>query len=163
MKTGSNRKLYIGMGIGVTFAVIIESAIAWGFVGATASMGALGLIALTGSIIYVSLKILRRSYRRRMIKRMLSMSEHPELSGNSHPQPINAHNSPKSKLISEKDKRFIVEHIDEIMHDLSDRQSEKPGVVMEPITAEDKKTIMEHIDEILVLGSEYGGEQSSSV
>ena len=38
MKTGNNRKLFVGLGIGVTFAVIVESAVIYGFVGATASM-----------------------------------------------------------------------------------------------------------------------------
>jgi hypothetical protein len=161
MSTGSNRKLIIGIGIGVTFAVIVESAVAYGFVGATASMGALGLIALSGLVVYVSVKMLMRSYERRKIKMLLHKSAYAESSGDGYLQCAGDNRSPKEKPISEKDKKLIVGHIDEIMRELSNRQSDKSVTVAKLITDKDKKTIMEHIDELLVSGPEYGGERSS--
>ena len=161
MKTGNNRKLFVGLGIGVTFAVIVESAIAYGFVGATASMGALGLVALTGVIFYVSTRVLLRSFKRRRMKMLLRNSTHAEFSDDGYLQYANAHKSPKVKPVSEKDKRIIVEHIDEFMNELRGGQSNKSTVMVNPITEKDKKKIMGHIDELLVLGSEYGGERSS--
>jgi hypothetical protein len=161
MNKGNNRKLFIGIGIGVTFAVIVESAVVYGFVGATASMGALGLIALTGFIVYASVKMQLRSHKRRMIKTLLRKSEHAEFSGDGYPQFTKANKSSKGKLISEKDKRLIVEHIDDIIHGLSNEHGEKPATEAKLITDKDKKAIMEHIDEILVSGPEYGEERSS--
>jgi len=161
MNTGNNWKLFVGLGIGVTFAVIVESAIAYGFVGATASMGALGLIALTGLIVYTSVRMLVRSYKRRRIKMLLSKSAHAEFSGSDYQQYTNNHKSPKGKPISEKDKKLIVEHIDAFMNELCSGQSKKSAVMVNAITEKDKKKIMEHIDELVVLGSEYGGERSS--
>jgi hypothetical protein len=153
MNTGNNRKLFVGMGIGVTFSVIVESAIAWGFVGATASMGALGLVALTGLIVYISVRMLVRSYKRRRIKMLLAQSTHAEFSADGYLQYANDKRSPKEKPISEKDKKLIVGHIDEIVRELSNSQSEKPVTVARLITEKDKKAIMEHIDELLALGS----------
>ena len=161
MNTGNNLKLYIGLGIGVTFAVIVESAIAYGFVGATASMGALGLIALTGLIVYASVRMLLRSYKRRRIKILLSNSTYAEFSDADYLQRSGAHRSPKDKPISEKDRKLIVEHIDELMNELCREQSKKSAVMVNSITENDKKNIMEHIDELLVPGPEYGGERSS--
>lgn len=160
MNRGSNRKFFIGLAIGVTFAVIVESAVVYGFVGATASMGALGLIALSGLAVYTSVKILVRLYKRRRIKILLSQSMHAEFSGDGYLQHANDQ-KPKEKPVSEKDKKLIVGHIDEIMYELSNRQSDKSTAVARIITERDKKTIMEHIDEILVSGPEYGGERSS--
>ena len=94
MKTGNNRKLFVGLGIGVTFAVIVESAIAYGFVGATASMGALGLVALTGLIFYISIKLLLRSCKRRRMKMLLRNSTHAEFSDDGYLQFANAYKSP---------------------------------------------------------------------
>ena len=161
MNTGNNRKLYVGLGIGVTFAVIVESAIAWGFVGATASMGALGLIALTGLIVYASVKVLLRSIKFRRIKKLLSNNPYAEFSDGDHLSYANTQRSPKGKLISEKDKKLIVEHIDEFMNELRGGQIIKSAVMVNPITEKDKNTIMEHIDELMVKGFEYGGERPS--
>jgi len=160
MNTG-NRKLFIGLGIGVTFAVIVESAIAYGFVGATASMGALGLIALTGLIVYVSVKMLLRSIKLRRGKMLLSNSTNAESSDGDYLEYANTHSSHKGKPVSEKDKNLIVEHIDEFMNELRRGQSKKSAVMTNPITEKDKKTIMEHIDELMVPGFEYGGERPS--
>jgi len=161
MNTGSNRKLYVGLGIGVTFAVIVESAIAWGFVGATASMGALGLIALTGLLVYVSVKMLLRSIKFRKIKKLLSNNPCAEFSDGDYLQYTSTNRVTRGKVISEKDKKLIVEHIDEFMSELRFGQSKKCGVMANPITEKDKKTIMEHIDELMVIGFEYGGDRPS--
>ena len=147
MNTGNNRKLFVGLGIGVTFAVIVESAIAYGFVGATASMGALGLIALTGLIVYASIKVLLRLYRRRRIKTLLSKSTHAEFSGGDYLQYASAHRSSKGKPISEKDKRVIVGRIDKLVNELHRGQSNKSAVMVNPITEKDKRVIVGHIDE----------------
>jgi hypothetical protein len=160
MNTGNNRKLFIGLGIGVTFAVVVESAIAWGFVGATASMGALGLIALTGVIVYASVKVLLRSIKFRRIKRLLSNNPYTECSDGDYLQHANTHKSPGGKLISEKDKRLIIENIDEFMSELRIEQNKKSATA-KPITEKDKRMIMEHIDELMVPGFEYGGERPS--
>ena len=157
MKTGNNRKLFIGIGIGVTLAVILESGVIYGFVGATASMGALGLLALTGLIGYASAKILLRVYKRRRIKMLLRKSNYVEFSDDGYLQFDNDYEPYNAKPISEKDKKVIVDHIDEIMHRLSNTESETSDTVKALITAKDKKTIMEHIDEILAVGPEYSG------
>jgi len=162
MGTGNNRKLFIGLGIGVTFAVIVESAIAYGFVGATASMGALGLVALTGLIVYASVKMLLRSIKLRRIKKLLSNNPNAEFSDDDYLQYANTYKPPKGKPISEKDKNVIVEHIDDFMSELRRGESKKSAVMENPITEKDKKAIMEHIDELIVLGFEYGGEIPSS-
>jgi hypothetical protein len=157
MNTGNNRKLFIGLGIGVTFAVIVESAVAYGFVGATASMGALFLIALTGLIVYASVKMILRSIKFRRIKKALSNNPHAEFSDDDYLQYASTHKAPRGKLISEKDKKLIVEHIDEFMNELRTGQSKKSAAMANPITEKDKKAIMEHIDELLVIGFEHGG------
>jgi len=116
-----NKKLLMGLLILAAIALVSSAAIAGGIEWALASLGAMALIGMIGIGIYVPTKVLRYS------SRLFT--------------PVEA------APISEKDKRLIMRHIDELFtKDL--KQSQENPAEEAPISREDKRLIMAHIDQL---------------
>ena len=135
MTRGSNRRLWAGLLVGAAAAVVIESAVVFGVVGATASMGAIVLACFFAAAGYGVAKVVQRCQ-------------------------VLRGKTTKLRPVTEKDKKAIMEHMDDLLRVCRRHDTERTTQV-EPVSQEDKKMIMGHIDELLSMGHEHSGEVRS--
>lgn len=149
-----NGKLWVGLSLLVA-ALISGAAAAGGVELALASLGAMVLIGIIGISIYALVKLLRHSGK-------LVNGGYPACAGAS----VASFNGNDLKhftdgkpneagLITEEDKRLIMEHIGELFA-IGSEQNVKESVEAGLITEEDKRLIMKHVEELF----EIGGGQS---
>jgi len=133
-----SKKLWVGLLILAVIALVSGAAVAGGIEWALASLGALALIGMIGIGTYVLIRV-RYSSR--------SFPDGCLEYGNMSATFFGGDNKPvKVTPISQKDKRLIMKHIDELFtKDLQESQ-EKPakGAL---ISREDKRLIMANIDQ----------------
>lgn len=157
---GANGRLLAGLLVGAAVAVVVESGVIYGFVGAAASMGAIALVCIAGAAAYGTVKLLQRSGILRSRGRWECHSTAVAPSGGHHSGLSARGKTAKPRPVTDKDKRVIMAHIDELIRVCRDRDTEKctqPG----PISEEDKKMIMGHVDELPEMGHEHSGEVQS--
>ena len=131
MTRGSNRRLLAGLLVGAAAAVVIESGVVFGFVGATASMGAIVLVCFVAAAGYGVSKVVQR----RQVLRGKTVKRRP---------------------VTDRDKKVIMAHIDDLLASCRERETQS-RTQSGPISEEDKKTIMGHIDLLLEAGREPSG------
>ncbi len=146
--TKLNRKLWTGLLIPIVMTVAgIVGGIEWVF----ASLGAMVLIGMAAIGIYVLIKVLQRSDT--SLK-----GGCPECSSTSTAA-FNGKDlkyATYSKLaearpISKKDKRLIMEHIDELF-EIGRGESREKSAEARTISKEDKRLLMAHVDEFFAKG-----------
>jgi len=116
-------------------AAMVESAVVFGFVGATVSMGAIVLVCFMAATGYGVSKVARRR------------------------QALRARTA-RLRPIAERDKKAIMGHIDELLGACRELHAENHPQP-EAISEADKRMIMEHVDALLEMGHEHSGEVQS--
>ncbi len=141
-----NKKLWLGLLILAAIALLTSAAVFGGIEWALASLGALVLIGMISISIYVLTKVLR--YSKSVKGGRLQYENTSAISfGGDDLKHVTYSKSAEAKLISEKDKRLIMEHIDELFEIAQEQSGEK--ILKEgPISKEDKRLIMAHIDKL---------------
>ena len=128
----SNRRLLAGLLVGAAAAVVIESGVIFGFVGATSSMGAIVLVCFIATAGYGVSKVVQ--------KRQVLLG-----------------NTAKLRPVTDGDKRAIMKHIDKLL--IACREGDTQRYTQPaPISEEDKTAIMGNIDQLLEVGHEHSGE-----
>lgn len=139
-----NKKLRLGLLIFTAVALFISAAVVGGVEWALASLGAMALVGIIGISIYVLTKV--RRYSKSLKGGCLEFNSTSATSCDSEDFKYVTYNKPaEAKPITKKDKRLIVNRIDEFF-DISQEQSEEKPAEAEPISKEDKRLIMAHID-----------------
>ena len=146
---GKNVRLLAGLLIGASVAVVVESGVVYGVVGATASMGALALAFIAGIAVYALAKVLMRS--RALRRTSVDFSNGPDLGAAGRGKVA------RLRPVTEKDKRVIMGHIDELLVACRHGGMERPGRMAPVISEADKRAIMGGIDKLLEMGREHGG------
>lgn len=145
-----SKKLWVSLLILAAIALVSGAAVAGGIEWALASLGALVLIGMIGIGIYVWRKVLRYSSR--------SFPDGCLEYGNMSATFFGGDNKPaKVTPISQKDKRLIMKHIDELFTKDLQQGQERPAEGAS-ISREDKRLIMAHIDELFKTGWEQNQE-----
>ncbi len=143
MITMPNRKLHGKLGVGLLIpAAIAFAAIAGGIEWAFASLGMMVLISIVGTGIYLLAKALRYSG--------IPLDDDLKY--------VTCSQLAKARPVSAKDKRLIIEHIDELFvkgQELTRKKLVEVGV----ISAKDKRLIMKHIDELFAESREQTSEK----
>lgn len=145
-----SKKLWVGLLILAVIALVSSAAVAGGIEWALASLGALALIGMIGIGTCVLTRALRYSSR--------SFPDGYLEYGNMSATFFGGDNKPaKVTPISQKDKRLIMKHIDELFTKDLQQSQERPakGAL---ISKEDKKLIMAHIDQFFETGWEQSQE-----
>lgn len=145
-----SKKLWVGLLTLAAIALVSGATVVGGIEWALASLGALVLIGMIGIGVYVLTKVLRYSSR--------SFPDGYLEYGNMSTTSSGGDNKPvKVTPISQKDKKLIMKHIDELFTKDLQQGQERPAKGA-PISREDKRLIMAHIDQLF----ETGWEQSQS-
>ena len=156
---GRNGRLLLGLLVGAAAAVVIESGVVYGFVGATVSMGAIVLACFAGAATYGIVKLLQRS---NILHSGGSWKNHRAAAslGGHHSGLSGSDRTAKLRPVTEKDKKLIMAHIDDLLQACRYDGVQRP-IQVEPVSKEDKRMIMGHLDELLEMGHEHSGEVQS--
>jgi hypothetical protein len=140
MKT-MNRKLWTVSIILAATAFISSAAIAGGFEGALAALGATTLAGMAGTGVHVYLRVRRSSKALKV---------------------ASSESGVEAKQISNKDKTSIIKHLDELFK-IEQGWSEEEPAGEKPISSKDKRLIMAHIDELFIPARKEDGEELTGV
>ncbi|MFC1957755.1 hypothetical protein ACFLX0_02955 [Chloroflexota bacterium] len=145
-----DRILWTGLLIPIAMTVAgVVGGIEWAF----ASLGAIVLIGMIGIGIYVLAKALQHSAASLKAVYLECNSTSDVSFGGDDLKHVTYSKSANTRPISKKDKRLIMEHIDELF-EMGREQSQGKPAEAKPISEEDKRLIMEHIDELFEMGRE---------
>ena len=142
-----HRKLWAALTI-LGAAALVSSAAAYG--GIEWALASLGLIALIGMIvtgICIAIRISRYSYKP-VFEEFINYESMSYAWDDNDLAYVTAETTDVAAPISKKDKRLIMEHIDELFG-LERNEEGQQSLEVTPISKQDKRLIIEYIDEFL--------------
>ncbi|MFC1943625.1 hypothetical protein ACFLWO_03495 [Chloroflexota bacterium] len=151
-----NGKLWVGL---LIIVVMVTSGIVGDIGWAFASLGGMGLIGMAGIGAYVLAKALQRSdISLKGVCPECGNTSAASFGGDDSKQ-VTYSKSAGARPISEKDKRLIMEHVNELFA-IDQQQSLEESAKAGPISQEDKRLIMAHVGEFFTKGLGQGEEMA---